>query len=226
MNVLIGVILSNLYILALLALSSYFEKMKWLSDEGTRKLIHIGASNYWFLAMAFFDCAMSAAIVPSMFVLVNFVAHEKKCFKSMLRGNDILDLGPVYYAVAMFVLSIWTFGIGKPEIGGIGILIMGYADGMAALVGKRFGKHPIVNREAINGKAINDKTVEGTLTSALMAALVVVGFNLTFDMGLTLVATFSIVSYAVIAELFTPRGIDNLTVPIGCSVLTYLLTIC
>lgn len=216
MNVLIGVILSNLYILALLALSSYFEKMKWLSDEGTRKLIHIGASNYWFLAMAFFDCALSAAIVPTMFVLVNLVAHEKKCFKSMLRGSDILDLGPVYYAVTMLVLSIWTFGIDKPEIGGIGILIMGYADGMAALVGKRFGKHPL----------IYGKTIEGTLTSALMAALVVVGFNHAFDMGLTLVATFIIVSYAVIAELFTPRGIDNLTVPIGCSVLTYLLTIC
>jgi len=216
MNVIVGIILSNLFILALLTLSNYLLKKKWLSNEGTRKLIHIGASNYWFLAMIFFDSAFSAAIVPIMFVIVNFVAHKKRLFKSMLRDGDIVDFGPVYYAVAMLVLSVWTFGIGKPEIGGVGILIMGYADGMAAVVGKRFGKH----------RLINEKTIEGTLASMMMAAIVVVSFNHAFHMGLDFIATCVIVSYAVVMELFTPRGIDNLTVPIGCSILTYLLTIC
>lgn len=217
MNTLIGIVVSNLFILMLLGISTVFEKKSLMRPEGTRKLIHIGACNWWFIAMYYFDSSLTAAIVPVMFVIVNLVQYKKHLFTSMVR-NDLKskhekDLGPIYYAISLLILSIWTFGMGRPEIGGIGVLIMGYADGFAALVGMRHGKV----------KLIHGKTVAGTLTGFVVAALVIVGFNIGFGLGLGIFSIIVVALFATIAELCTPKGLDNLLVPIGSSLLVYLM---
>jgi len=212
MKILMGVFLSNLFILILLGLASVLEKKYKVRPEATRKLIHIGACNWWFIAMIYFDSALTAAIVPVMFVIVNLIQYKKHLFTSMVRKESKSDLGPIYYAVSLLVLSIWSFGIGRPEIGGIGVLIMGYADGFAALVGIRYGKV----------KLIHGKTLAGTLTGFVVAALVVIGFDVFFQLELDTISVLSIALFATLAELFTPKGLDNLLVPIGCSLLVYL----
>lgn len=219
MNTLMGIVVSNLFILILLGISAVFEKKSLMRPEGTRKLIHIGACNWWFIAMFYFDSSLTAAIVPVMFVIVNVIQYKKHLFTSMVRtdskSNHEKDLGPIYYAISLLVLAIWSFGIGRPEVGGIGVLIMGYADGLAALVGKRHGKV----------KLIHGKTIAGTLTGFVVAALVVVGFNMGFGLGLGVFSIIVVALFATIAELCTPKGLDNLLVPIGSSLLVYWLVL-
>ena len=213
MKILIGIIISIVFVLATIGVSVYFEKSGRMSGENTRKLVHIVVSNWWLIAMAFFDTGWSAAIVPLMFIVVNYVSYKKQIFTSIERGEGAGDLGTVYYAIAMFVLAIWTFSIGRPEIGGIGILTMGYADGFAAVVGKKYGKM----------KLIHGKTIEGTLTNIVMAFAVAVFFNIAFDMGLTLSSIALITIVATFLELYSPLGFDNLSVPIGVSLLVYFI---
>ena len=211
MQTLIGIIVSNVFVLTCIGLSTLFEKKKWMSGEGTRKFVHIAVSNWWFIAMFYFDTAVAAAIVPVMFVIVNYYSYKKQLFTSIERGEGVKDLGTVYYAISLVILSLWTFGIDRPEIGGIGILIMGYADGFAAVIGKKFGKTPLVN----------GKSLEGTLTAVIMSTVVVMGFNTFFGLGLSGVSIIIIAISATLFELFTPLGLDNLTVPIGSSLIAY-----
>jgi len=211
MQTLIGIIVSNVFVLVCIGISTLFEKKKWMSGEGTRKFVHIAVSNWWFIAMYYFDTAITAAIVPVMFVIVNYYSYKKQLFTSIERGGGVKDLGTVYYAIALVVLSLWSFGMGRPEIGGIGILIMGYADGFAAVVGTKFGKTPL----------IHGKSVEGTLTAVIMATVVVMGFNAVYGLGLSSAQMIIIAISATLFELFTPLGLDNLTVPIGSSLIAY-----
>ena len=213
MKVIAGIIISIVFVLTTIGVSAYFEKSGRMSGEGTRKLVHIVVSNWWFIAMAFFDTGWSAAIVPLMFIVVNYVSYKKQIFTSIERGEGAGDLGTVYYAIALFVLAFWTFSIGRPQIGGIGILTMGYADGFAAVVGKKYGKT----------KLIYGKTIEGTLTNIVMAFAVAMFFNIGFGMGLTLSSIALITIVATFLELFTPLGFDNLSVPIGVSLLVYFI---
>lgn len=213
MKTLEGVVISNVYVLALLLLSTYLYYNNKFSRETTRKLVHIGASNWWFIAMWYFDTAYTAAIVPVMFAIVNILSLKVHLFRSIEREEGKGEFGRLYYALSILFLSVWTFGIGHPEIGGIGVLVMGYVDGFAALVGIRYGKHLLYGK----------KTVEGTLAGALVAAIIVISFNYMYKVGLSSIEVGAVIIGAVFLEMVSSKGTDNLTVPIGTAILVYLL---
>ena len=51
---LLGIILSFIYVFIVLGLSTLLQK-RGLSAEGSRKLVHIGVSNWWLIAMFCFN---------------------------------------------------------------------------------------------------------------------------------------------------------------------------
>lgn len=211
-----GTIISIGFVGVVLGVVSLLEKFKILQGEYARKAIHIVVAHWWFIAMYFFVKPAEAAIVPALFIVINYFSFKKSWIKSMERNEDFKNLGTVYYAISLFVLAIWSFGIERPEIGGLGILIMGYADGLAAVVGKKWGRHPLkIFSEA--------KSVEGSLTAFVAALFVIIGFNTYFVMGYTFVEVMILASVATLLEAITPLGFDNLTVPIGISVLAYVM---
>lgn len=211
-----GTIISIGFVSIVLGVVTLLEKLKILQGEFARKAIHIIVAHWWFIAMYFYVKPAEAAIVPALFIVINYFSFKKHWIKSMERNEDFKNLGTVYYAISLFVLAIWSFGIERPEIGGLGILIMGYSDGLAAVVGKKWGRHPL--------KIFSEtKSVEGSLTAFLAALLVVVGFNTFFSMGYSLLDILLLASVATILEAITPLGFDNLTVPIGISVLAYVI---
>lgn len=217
MNVL-GLVLSYVLVFLIIGISTVLQKTKLVGDEGARKFIHIGVSNWWILAMIFFEGenAIWFAIVPPItFILLNYYSYKTNLIKSMERsGNG--NLGTVYFPISLLILVILTFGvINKPEIGAVGILVLGYGDGLAAVIGKAFGKH----------KLVDNKSLEGSLTM-VFASFIVVTMVLSLS-GYTLLtalwvaAVVSVVSTVV--ELYTPKGLDNLSVPLFSSLLIYVL---
>ena len=221
-NNLLGIIISLLFVFCIIGISTILTKRKIISGEASRKFIHIGVCNWWIIAMIFFDNRYYAAIVPALFVVINYISYKYQVIEAMERDGGKKDLGTVYYAISLLILALFTVGEGNNGyIGALGILTMGYGDGLAAVVGTFKGtKYTLIGE--------NLKSKEGTFTMLVVTFTVItlvlgictdiaiVGVIL-YSLGLSIVAT--------LLELFTPHGLDNLTVPIGVSLIYYLVSI-
>lgn len=213
-----GLVLSYVLVFLIIGISTALQKFKLVGDEGARKFIHIGVSNWWILAWIFFqgENAIWYAIVPPItFILLNYYSYKTNLIKSMERsGNG--NLGTVYFPISLLILVIFTFGIiNRPEIGAVGILVLGYGDGLAAVIGKAYGKK----------KLINNKSLEGSLTMLFASAIVVTVILLVSGVALvtTLILAIVITILSTVIELYTPKGLDNLTVPLFSSLIIYIL---
>ena len=222
MNNIIGIIVSVIFVLCIIGISTILTKKKIITGEASRKFIHIGVSNWWIIAMIFFDNRYYAAVVPGLFVIINYISYKYQVIEAMERDGSTKDLGTVYYAVSLLILSLLTLGKGGYEyIGALGILTMGYGDGFAAVVGNLKGtRYTPIGR--------NLKSREGTLTMLVVTFSVitlVLGICTNMSILLILVYSAGLSVVATLLELFTPHGLDNLTVPLGVSLIYYLTTI-
>lgn len=206
MKNILGVIVSYLVIAIIILLAKVFER--W-GKEASRKFIHIMLCNWWFLAMYFFDNVIWAAIVPASFVVINWVSYQKNIIKVMERDEKQAEgLGTVYYAISLLVLVILTFGIiKKPEIGLIGILIMGYGDGLAAIVGRY-----VKSKEYKIGNTT--KTLAGSLTMLLVTFVILAIYFRIIGMANGVMVALVLSILATIVEAVSIKGTDNLTVPL------------
>jgi phytol kinase len=209
-----GYITSFLFVFLVIGISTILEKLKLVGIEGSRKIIHIGVCNWWFIAMYFFDKPIKAAIVPACFIVINYISYKKNVFSAMERGEGSEDLGTVYYSISLFLLALWTFYLQKPEIGLLGILVMGYGDGFAALVGKKWGKTPIF----LNKK----KSVQGSLTVLIFSTIITLAIinyyytSISLPNGILIGLAIGLLSTVV--EAISPNGFDNLSLPLVSSV--------
>lgn len=216
MNNIYGLIISFVYIFALIGISTILSNKKILDGESSRKFIHIMVSNWWFIAMYFFENIWIAAITPAAFVAINYYSYKNQTFKAMERDGSKKDLGTVYYVVSLLILTLLTIGTSYEYIGAIGILTLGYGDGFAAVVGEKFGKTKIKVGNSF-------KSVEGSLM-VLFFGFAISGFVFA-SMGdawwILKAILVGVVSAAL--ELYTKDGFDNITLPLGASLLSYLL---
>ena len=221
----IGMILSIVFVFVVIVLSEIISKKGKLSPEGTRKFIHIGVSNWWIVAMILIKDIKFAVIPPIIFIILNYISYKKNLIKSMERNNSSSDLGTIYFPISLLVLILlfWKGGLlgDYRFIGGIGILIMGYGDGFAAIVGKAIGK----NKYKVYN---NYKTIEGSFVVFMLSFIVSIlglGFFIGFNLNIVNLS-ITIALLATLLEGLTPYGFDNLTVPIVSSLgLYYLINI-
>lgn len=212
-----GIVVSIIFVVSILGMVTLLEQRGFLKGEGARKAIHIALCHWWLVAMAFFEGPLEAAFVPGIFVVVNFLSYKTQAIKSMERGSGKKDLGTVYYAVSLLILALWTFEQGQPEIGALGIFVMGYGDGFAAVFGERFGEKAFYAWG-------HRKTYVGSFSAFFFSLLVIALLNAFFPLGLEFYQMFLLAMLAGFLEAFTPWGFDNLTVPLGISVIAAWMT--
>ncbi len=186
--------------------------------EITRKIVHIGAGHvillaWWLMLPAWMGVA--AAVIFAGIALVSYRLPILPGINSVGRRS----WGTFFYAVSIGLLMGWCWPRGYPYFGVIGILIMCWGDGLAALVGQRWGRH---GYEVLGEK----KSWEGSLTMAIASALVVLAV-----LGSLQGITWSLVAIALgvaiaatCLEAVSKYGIDNLTVPIGAAAMALGLT--
>lgn len=213
-NNILGIILSFSLIILVATLSTILQKMKLLGDESSRKFIHIGVSNCWIILMIFFDNIYLACIPPAVFILLNYISYKYNLVKSMER-EDEKSLGTVYFPISLLILVLITFSLDMTYIGAVGILVLGYGDGMAGLIGKKYGKIKVYKNKSIQGSA------------AMFVASLIVSFIILsiFTPSIAIVGSLILAILATAIELFTPRDLDNLTVPLGSAAIYYGLII-
>lgn len=214
MNNIYGILVSIVFVLLVIGAATVLSKHNKLSAEGSRKFIHIGVSNWWIVAMLFYTNPYYAAVVPAIFVVVNYISYKQQLFKAMERDGSKQDLGTVYYAISLLILALLTFrDSSQAYIGALGILIMGYGDGFAALVGEKLGKHKLVGK----------KSIEGTITMFVISFLVSLAILGIFNGNQMFLDAFILAIVAAGLEAVTPLGLDNLTVPILTALLYYVI---
>ena len=124
-----------------------------------------------------------------------------------------MGFGTVYYAISLFLMVIYTFGIiKKPEIGLCATLIMGYGDGLAAVMGQS-----IKSYEYKVGKTV--KTLVGSATMLVVTGILVSIYLLSFGTPLWYFKAAGISIILTIVEAISIKGTDNLTVPVIACIL-------
>lgn len=212
-----GLIISVIYIGMVIFGGKLFEKS---GKEASRKFIHIMLSNWWIIAMIFFDNVWCAALLPFAFVIINYASYKFNIIKVMERdeGEENKDsLGTVYYAFSLLVLALVTFGpIKNPLIGLCGIAVMGYGDGLAAVIGQSVNspKFKVMN---------NTKSVAGCLTMFLVTFIIITGFCVYTEVSYWLLKSIFIAILLTVVEAVSIKGTDNITVPLLTSGLAFLL---
>ena len=192
---------------------------KRVSTELVRKIIHIGVSNWWFILIGFFDSLETAVIGPILFIVANSAAVLSGMANRLGISDRRRNLGLVYFPLSLLLLVLLGYTQTIPLWAcGIGCLTMGYGDGLAAIIGKRWGRRNI-------GLG---KTLLGTGALFVITCMVILGFSIGHRLsGLWSlnwwVATGVIALFASLLEAYTPYGLDNITVPVGTALMAFLL---
>ena len=99
---------------------------------------------------------------------------------------------------------------------GIGVFCTSLGDGFAGLFGQlmSFPK---------NAKIYGNKTIYGTIFNFITCFIVIGVFNREFSLGLSAVYIPLIALFVTELELFTSRGLDNITVTLGAAFLSYFI---
>jgi dolichol kinase len=211
-NDIIGLLLVYGYVALLLLVS---EKLLKKYVVFGRKFLHIMVGNILFILPLFDTWWIMTFLVAAPFIPLTYLMspHSKiKITKDKLSESGH-GLGLVYYAISWTILAFLFFN--QMWIIGVGIAAMSYGDGMASLIGMKYGK--------IKYNIFGDtKSLEGSITMFLVL-LVTLWIVLTFygqPANPIIIAGVALV--ATILEGITPKGLDNLTACFG-AVGTYLL---
>ena len=216
MNIL-GIIVSYLYIGLVIIGAKIFEKR---GKEASRKFIHIMLGNWWIIAMVFFDNILWAAVMPAIFIVINYLSYKNGIIKVMERDDkdeNKESLGTVYYALSLFILAILTFGpLNNPILGLCGILVMGYGDGLAAVIGQAVKSKEFIIRG-------NRKSSAGSCAMFCVTLIIFLGFLTYSNSEYIIIKSVLVAIIMTIIEAFSIKGTDNLTVPLIASLFALLL---
>jgi phytol kinase len=175
-----------------------------ISKELSRKLIHI-FSAFIIAVLPIWLNYFEIGVAATMFVPVLWVSKKYNIFKAIHTGERS-TLGEVYYPIAILIICI--IRPIYPEFLYV-VLVLGISDGLAAIVGKQYGKKhfSILN---------SHKSYLGSFIFFLSA--ITIGIILLYIFG-----ALSIISIAYIVllsalltfvEATSSNGLDNLFVPI------------
>ncbi|MEH1781654.1 diacylglycerol/polyprenol kinase family protein [Nostoc sp.] len=186
--------------------------------EIVRKIVHIGTGNViliaWWLDIPA-SVGITASILASAITLLSYRLPILPGINSVGRQS----LGTFFYSVSFGILVAWFWYLQQPQYAALGILVMTWGDGLAALIGQRFGKH----KYKVFG---TQKSWEGSLTmmlvSYLVSSLILVGTQGNSWQTWTISLMVAFIATALEAVSFL--GIDNLTVPLGSAALAFFLS--
>jgi uncharacterized protein (TIGR00297 family) len=209
-----GYIFGILYALVCLVLSMVAYKLG-MPKKYSRKFVHILVGFEWVILSHYCGPTIHFVAVCVIFLVLLSVSYFKNLMPMISSEADNAP-GTVYYALAMTIVSfICLFVPDMMEPFGVGVFIMSLGDGFAGTVGQLIKKH--------NPKIFGNKSLFGTLANFVFSTGTALVFDAIFDMGLKVWHCFAIGVFAVVLELVTIFGLDNITLTLGSTFLTYAL---
>ena len=208
---LLGLIFVYGYVAILLIIS---EKLLSKYPTFSRKFVHIMVGNVLFILPLFATRFAMTFLAAAPFILLTFLMSPKSPIKLDHKvSTSGHGLGLVYYAISWTVLAFFFFD--QPWIIAVGIAAMSYGDGLASLIGQKYGKH--------NYNILGDaKSIEGSLAMFFVLIFSLAGVLLYYGQPINALTVVMVSLVATLLEGITPKGLDNLTACFG-AVGTFLL---
>lgn len=213
---LLGILYSLLYITVVLAFATFVSEKYKVDPEISRKSVHILSGNWIFISHYYFDSFFYAVSVPILFIIINYFSAKYRLIKVIERGNTGVaqTYGTVYYSIATLILILMDYAFHQTYISYMGMLIMAYGDGFAAILGLRFGTHFWIFKR---------KTLAGCLTLFTFAFVISNSVLYWHFYHFKAIEALLISILAVIIEFNSDDGIDNITLPVGVGIYTYFI---
>lgn len=208
-----GYLFSIIYAVLCLALGFGLYKLR-CPKSVTRKIVHILIGLEWFILYHFFGGGIHFLLVCLIFLALLVISHYKNLLP-MIESDSENSLGTVYYPVAMSVMAVITLFVPDMILPfGIGVICTSIGDGFAGLMGQ------LISRNG-NGKIYGNKTIYGTVFNFFICFISIGIFQKAFGIGMNVWHIVIISFFATELELFTGRGLDNITITVGSSLLSY-----
>lgn len=187
----------------------------------SRKFLHIMTGNIAFILPLFETRWVMAFVAAGPFILFTFLMSPYSPIKS-IRGKTSEaghGLGLVYYAITWTVLAYVFFD--HREIIAMGILAMSYGDGLASVIGIKYGERQYTVFKDI-------KSYVGSLAMFVCTFLLLVIALVFYAEPLTtrtVAYLLCIAGVATVVEGVTPLGLDNLSVPFVTAVMYWFFLV-
>ncbi len=209
---LIPLFYSAFYMFIVIVLGLVLAKTNFFSKETSRKIIHIGVSLWWF-TLYFINNIYMAIFLPIVFTFLNsIVAFNPKlaAFLNFTTDKE-RNRGLIYFPVGMAILVyLYYSGYIKFDMGAIAMLVLGFGDASAAIIGTKYG-HEKINLFNNKSKSIIGSLMMFVSSASIMAMyLNYIGYNKSNIHTVILIFITSI--FATISEFFGKKGLDNVTI--------------
>jgi len=214
------------YVLLIIIVSSRMPTVFDVSQKTSRKFLHAMIGNLPFL-IPFFTSNIYPVLVAAPFILVTFLASPYSPIRNLKKLGGLSDmteeghpLGLIFYATSYTLLAF--FFASEPYVIAAGIIPMAYGDSVASLVGEKYGKrrYSFIANKSLEGSAA---MFFGSLLS-LTIALVFFSVLYSFSVSAMILRAIPVVFVATIIESISPKGFDNLAVPILGALTLWLST--
>jgi phytol kinase len=205
------------YVGTIVMISELLHRYTDTNPEQVRKVVHIGTGNVIILAWLL-DLPAWVGIVSGVLAgIITLVSYRLPILPGV-NSVGRKSLGTFFYAVSIGILTAIFWYLDLPHYAVIGILIMAWGDGLAAIIGQRFGKHPYT----VFG---NTKSWEGTFTmfGVSYAIVSIVLLSVRGNVWQTWVVGIPVAIVATGVESIAQWGLDNLTVPLSGAGLAFLV---
>lgn len=208
-NDILGLALVYSYVAIVLFIGGNIQKPNF-----SRKFIHIMVGNIIFILPVFKTWWVMTFLAAAPFIPLTFLISPYSPIKMEHKVSSYgHGLGLVYYSISWTLLALLFFD--RPWIIGIGIAAMSYGDGLASLIGEKYGRRKY--------NVLGDvKSVEGSLAMFITLLITLPLILLYYVQPIEWPIIFAIAAMATMIEGVTPKGLDNITACMG-SVAVYLL---
>ncbi len=220
------IILMTYYVFVVALLPVLFKYWFKIPTEYVRKMHHVGYSLSIFILLQLFSTWYMAVGAAFLLVILGYpallllekTAVYKRLFvdRSKNKGELRKQLIYVQLSFALLIYIFWgLLGTSWHYIAAVAVMAWGFGDAAAALVGTSIGRRRLIHRYIERAK-----TIEGT-AAMIATASVALFLTLVFYAGLSWLPSLLITIVAApvcgILELFSKKGLDTLTVPLGTS---------
>jgi len=204
----------------------------WISNQLSRKLIHMGTGPIYVMCWVLFKDTSTArylaALVPAaitfQFLLVGLgIMRDDAAVQAMSRTGNPREIlrGPLFYGIIFVVLTI-VYWLNTP-IGIVALMMLCGGDGLADILGRRLGKKklPWNSRKSWFG-SIGMFVGGWVFAFAILAFFTGLGF---FPLSLTdyLFPITLISLLCTLVESFPVQDYDNITITLAAVIAGHLL---
>ena len=188
----------------LLMFCEFLNRRKNIASEYTRKLAHFVST----LSVLFFPCVFAdegyVIAICAIFFLTLLIAnrmHILHSIDSVGRKTGGSYLLPLSVGICYYISVRLENGV----LFTLPILILAICDPLAGIIGHKFNSKPLFNGKTIAGSSVF------LLFSLLISLFCLIATHHESAFILSLTVAFA----ATVAELLSPRGTDNLTIPLS-----------